>query len=150
MPSQTDLDQGGTQRSWVNSYLGPSVGWVRTPQQNILAITAAGTYAINLSTTLVTVNVAGSVTLTLPSAKGASSLGGTGGATDGAVPGVANKVPITIVDVGGNAQAYPITINPVSGAETIMGLSSISLSVNYGGYTLEPNAAQSMWNSISP
>ncbi len=148
MPSQLDLDQGGTNRQWVNAYLGPSVGWVRRPVQNVLSITAAGTYTLNLSTTLVTVNVAGAVIIILPSAKGTSSLGGTGGATDGAVPGVANKVPITIVDTGGNAQANPITIQRTD-SDTIMGLTSIQITVNYGGYTLEPNVA-GIWNSISP
>ncbi len=149
MTSQTDLDQGGTSRSWVRTYLGPSVGWVWTPQQNILPITAAGSYTIDLSTTLVTINVAALVTITLPSAKGTSALGGTGGATDGAVPGVANKVPITIVDIGGNCFLFPTTIQPFDG-ENIMGLTSISLSVNFGGYVLAPNATLQGWNSISP
>src|SRR5277367_2896530 len=145
MTSQIDLDQGGTFRQWVREYLGPSVGWVTVPASNVLSITAAGTYALNLSTTLVEVNVAGAVTITLPSAQGTSSLGGTGGTTDSTNPGVAAKYPITIVDIGGHAAANPITIQPISGGETIMGLASISLSVNYGGYTLQPIPGAKTW-----
>ena len=70
MGSQTDLDQGGTNRQYVKQYLGPSVGWVTTPAPaaSILAITAAGTYTVDRSVTLITVNVAGAVTLNLPKA----------------------------------------------------------------------------------
>ncbi len=143
MTSQTDLDQGGTSRNWVKSYLGPSVGWVWTPEQNVLPITAAGTYSLDPSVSLVTVNVAGAVTITLPSAVTPSA-----GAQ--AQPGLFVKNPITIVDVGNNAQAHPVTIQPASGSETIMGLSSIQITVNYGGYTLAPNSALATWNSISP
>lgn len=150
MPSQTDLDQGGTFRQWIKAYLGPSVGWVQIPSTNVLRITAAGTYQLNLSTTLVEVDVAGAVTIVLPSAQGSASLGGTGGTTEGATPGVAAKYPITIVDIGGFAQANPITIEPVSVAETIMGLTEITLSTNFGGYTLEPIPSAKTWNSISP
>lgn len=150
MASQQDLDQGGTFRQWAKQYLGPTVGWVQIPVENVLDILVAGTYALNLSTTLVRVNVAGAVTIILPSAQGPGSLGGTGGSTEGANPGVAAKYPITIVDIGGFALANPITIQPVSVAETIMGLASILLSVNYGGYTLQPIPKTKSWNSISP
>lgn len=150
MPSQTDLDQGGTHRQWVKQYLGPSVGWVSLPNTNVLQITVAGTYQLNLSTSLVEVNVVGAVTIILPSAQGTSSLGGTGGTTAGANPGVAGKVPITIVDIAGNASAHPITIQPISNTETIMGLASIQITINYGGFTLEPIPGAKTWNSISP
>lgn len=143
MPSQTDLDQGGTQRQWTRSYMGPSVGWINVPLQNILQITAGGTYNIDPSTSLIEVNTTGVVIIVLPSAV-------TPAAGAQAQPGLFAKNPITIVDTGGNATAHPITIQPVSGAETIMGLASISLSVNFGGYTLQPISAQSTWNSISP
>ncbi len=143
MTSQTDLDQGGTSRSWEQVYLGPSVGWVRRPVTSTLVITAGGTYTLDLSTSFVTVNTTGAVTITLPSAVVSGS-----GAQ--AQPGTFVKNPIVIVDVGGNATAHPITIQPVSGSETIMGLASITLSVNFGGYTLAPNSTQATWNSISP
>ena len=143
MTSQKDLDQGGTSRSWGRRYLGPSVGWIDVPVENILAITTAGTYTLDPSTSLVTVNVAGAVTIVLPSA-----IVPTAGAQ--AQPRLFAQNPVTIVDIGGNAQANPITIQPASGSENIMNLASISLSVNYGGYTLLPNSTLKGWNSISP
>lgn len=143
MASQLDLDQGGTSRAWARQYLGPSVGWIYVPMNNVLAITAAGTYVINPSTSLVTINIAGAVTITLPSAILPSA-----GAQ--ALPGLFAQNPITIVDIGGNASAHPVTIQPASGSENIMGLASIQLAVNYGGFTLAPNSTLKGWNSISP
>lgn len=142
MSSQTDLDQGGTNRQLRRQYLGPSMGWIETPAEaaSILSITSAGTYSIDPSTTLITVNVAGSVILNLPKAHTPS------------VPaqlGLFVQNPITIVDIGGNATVHPITINP-NGSDTIMGLSSIQLSVNYGGYTLKPVDGLNGWSAISP
>lgn len=127
----------------MRQYMGPSVGWIEIPYQNILVITAAGTYNIAPDVTLVTVNVAGAVTLNLPSAIQPS-------VPAGVQPGLFGNVPITIVDVGGNAGSNPITINPFSVAETIMGQTSIQLATNYGGYTLKPNSPLATWNSISP
>ena len=143
MGSQTDLDQGGTYRGWVRQYLGPSVGWVSLPGQNIFPITTAGTYILTPDISLVTVNVAGAVTIKLPPASQPA-------VSAGVQPGLFGNVPITIVDVGGNAGANNITIQPTSVAETIMGLTQIKITVNYGGYTLKPNSALKTWNSISP
>lgn len=143
MSSQTDIDQGGTSRQWVRNYLGPSVGWVNTPLQNILPITAAGTYAVDPSVSLIEVNTTGSVTITLP-----SCVVPTAGAQ--AQPGLFAKNPITIVDIGGNAQASPITIQRNNSNESIMGLASIQITVNFGGFTLQPISASATWNSISP
>ncbi len=142
MPSQLDLDQGGTIRQTQRVYMGPSVGWVNVPATVILPVTAAGTTVVLLGTTLVLVNVNAAVTIQLPSAKdaGVPAIG---------LSGPYIKSPITIVDIGGFAQAHPITILPAAG-ENIMGLSSISLSVNYGGYTLNPSNTQQGWTSISP
>lgn len=143
MSSQTDLDQGGTNRQWVRSYMGPSVGWQEVPLQNILLITAPGTYTLDPSTSLVQVNVAGAVTIILPSAV-------TPPAGAQALPRLFAQTPITIVDIGNHAQANPITIQRNNANESIMGLASIQITVNYGGYTLQPNSAQKTWNSISP
>ena len=144
MGSQTDLDQGGTNRQYVRQYLGPSAGWVTTPAPaaSILAITAAGTYNVDPSTTLVTVKIAGAVILNLPAAHTPAS-------GPQAQPGLFVQSPITIVDIGGFAAAHPITINP-HGSETIMGLASISLNVNYGGFTLKPSDDLNGWSNISP
>lgn len=143
MGSQTDLDQGGTSRQWVRSYMGPSVGWQYVPLQNVLVITATGTYAIDPSVSLIEVNVAGAVTLVLPSCSNPAA-----GAQ--ALPQLFAKNPITIVDVGGFAQANPITIQRNASPETIMGLTQIQITVNYGGFTLLPNPNTRTWNNISP
>lgn len=142
MTSQSDLDQGGTNRQFNNIWLGPSLGWVTVPAPagSILAVTAAGTYTVNRSVTLITVNVAGSVTLNLPKAHTP---------TQKAQLGLFVQTPITIVDVGGNGTLNPITIVPL-GAETIMGLASIRITVNYGGFTLKPLDSLNGWESISP
>lgn len=143
MTSQLDLDQGGTSRAWILSYLGPSVGWVRAPVGNVLPITAAGTYTLDPSTSLVTVSTASLVTVVLPSAINPVI-------PAGAQPGLFVGNPVTIVDTGGNAGTFAITIQPASGAENIMGLSSIQITVNYGGYSLLPSSILKGWNSISP
>jgi hypothetical protein len=131
MPSQLDLDQGGTFREWTKLYLGPSVGWTYVPGNVLFPITVAGTYTLLVGTSVVTVNVAGAVTIILPTAIAPS-------VPAGVLPGRFSYTPITIIDVGGNAAAYPITIQPASGGEDIMGLASITISNNYGSFTLDP------------
>jgi hypothetical protein len=138
-----DLDQSGVSRQWEQTYLGPSVGWIWRPLQNILPITAAGTYAVDPSFNLIEVNATGLVMIVLPSCQ-------TPAAGAQAQPRLFALNPVTIVDTGGNAQAYNVTILPFSGAETVMGLSSIKIATNYGGFTLQPVPAQKTWTSISP
>ncbi len=144
MGSQTDLDQGGTSRQFIRQYLGPSVGWVTVPAPaaSILAITAAGTYTLQPSTTLVTVAVNGAVIINLPKAHTPSA-----GAQ--AQPGLFVQQPIVIIDTGGFSFTHPITINPAAG-ETIMSLASIAINTPYGGYTLKPSDALTGWSAISP
>jgi hypothetical protein len=137
MPSQLDLDQGGTFREWVRTFMGPSVGWVMAPARNVLTISATGTYTLDLSTTLVVVSTTAAVIVVLPSAKNPSP-------PAGALPGPYVKAIVTIVDIGGTPD---VTINPVSGAETIMGLTSISLKTPYGSYSLRPDNAFSGWTA---
>lgn len=132
MPSQLDLDQGGTYRGWVRQYLGPTLGWTEFPGQNILQITSPGTYVVGPDTSLVTVNVpAGAVTIQLPTQNLPPS--------QVTQPRLCGNVPITIVDIGGHAQVNPITIVPASLAETIMGLAAIQVTVNYGSFVFNPN-----------
>lgn len=137
MASQTDLDQGGTFREWVNTYMGPSVGWVRSPARSVLTVTAAGTFALNLSTTLVIINTTSAVTVKMPSAKDAS-------VPAGAQPGLYVKAIVNIVDISG---APNVTIDPISVAETIMGLTSIPLKTAYGSYSLRPDNTFSGWTA---
>jgi hypothetical protein len=112
--------------------------------QNVFPITAAGPYTLDPSVSLVTVNVAGAVTITLPSAIDPSYAG-----AGGAQPGLFANNPITIVDIGGHAFANNITIMPAPG-ENIMGLASIQITTDNGAFTLAPNSTQHGWNSISP
>lgn len=148
MASQTDLDQGGTQRQWVKSYMGPSVGWVTVPLLNQLPITAAGTVFLDPSSSFVQVNSTGAVTVVLPSSVNPA-------VGPQAQPRLFADTSVTVADVGGNAGAHPITIfpfyhvTPGDAGETIMGLASIQISVNYGSYTLAPNSAQKTWNNVS-
>lgn len=140
MASQLDLDQGGTDREWLRVYRGPSVGWITIPYRNVLVITATGTVTINPSTSLVQVAVAALVTIILPSAIDPS-------VGPQALPGLFAKNPVTIVDIGGNALAFPITIEPASIAENVLGLPSIQIGSNYGGYTLSPSSRQKGWTN---
>lgn len=138
MPSQTDLDMGGTARQWVRTYMGPSVGWVYLPGRNPLTITAAGTYVVSPDTSLVTVNVNGNVTIMLPTAIDP-------GVPAGVLPALYAKTKVTVVDIGGFAQAHPITIKPASVAENVVGLAQIQINANYGAFTLEPSNTQRGW-----
>ena len=137
MTSQTDLDQGGSTRQFVRRWFGPSVGWVWVPADNILAITTAGTTIAAQGTTLVTVDVAGAVTVKVPYAHPTDIVAG-------ARPGDYMALPLTIVDIGGNALSNNITIEP-QGSETIMGLSSVLIRINYGSLSLIPDYTNSLW-----
>ena len=137
MASQTDLDQGGSFRQYVRRFLGPSVGWVLSPDDNVLDVTVGGTTTLALGTTLVKVNYNGAVTIVLPSAL-------SGVLPAGALPGKFLELPITVVDVGGYGAANPITILPY-GSELIMGLTSIQISVAYGAYVLLPRPTSGGW-----
>jgi hypothetical protein len=140
-----DLDQssGAITRHWQQVYMGPSIGWLDIPGQNLQPITTAGTYAIDPSINLIEVNVAGAVTIVLPSCQFPA-------AGPQAQPRLFAANPITVVDVGGNAAANNITIQPNNVTETVMGLASVKIATNYGGFTLQPVSAQRTWTSISP
>lgn len=142
MASQLDLDQGGTSREWVQTYFGPSVGWQRVPGRNLLLITAAGTYVLDPSTSLVHVNIAGAVTITLPTAIDPT-------VPAGARPGGFFKNPVSIVDIGGFASAHPITVQPASGSENILNLASVQITSNYGGLILYPSNTLKGWTNQS-
>ena len=106
----------------------------------ISLITVAGTYVVTPDVTLIEVNCAGAIIITLPTALYPK------------VPAVSQpalyaKKPITIVDIGGNASAHPITIQPASGAENVLGLTSIQITANYGGITLNPSNTQKGWTN---
>lgn len=142
MGSQTDLDQGGTNRRWKRTYLGPSLGWQQAPDTaSELVISAGGTTLIYPGTSLIKVNVAALVTLNLYQAKGSAA-----GAQ--ANPGTFLGTPLVIVDQGGNANTYNITINAFNagnGTETIDDFDSIAIKIAYGAYVLTPNVGAGGW-----
>ena len=138
MASQADLDQGGSFRQYVQRWLGPSIGWVNSPDTNVVPVTTAGTTTVLVGTTLVTVNVNGAVTIQLPSAKSSVNAG------QAALPGLALGLPMTLVDIGGYAATHNITILPF-GTETIMGLASIQIAEDYGAFTLLPKLTLGGW-----
>jgi hypothetical protein len=141
MPSQTDLDMGGTVREWVNQYLGPSVGWVQLPARNILEIIAPGTYTLDLSTNLVHINVNGLVTIIMPPVINPS-------VPAGVLPGKFGKVAVGIVDIGGFASgANPITIQRNNANENILGLASIQITAQFGGFILYPSNTLKGWTN---
>ena len=133
MASQLDLDQGGSFRQYVRRYLGASVGWVLSPDDNVVPVTVVGTTTVLVGTTLVPINVNGNVTIQLPSAKAPINV------TPGAMPGGSLALPITIVDIGGFVDGATVlyTILPF-GTELIMGLDSIQIASPYGAFVLLP------------
>lgn len=138
MPSQTDLDQGGTFRQYSRVWQGPSVGWVNYPFSAVLEVKTAGTFTISRGTTLIKLNVNGNVTLNLPSSK-ATTLG------PQALPGQWVIAPINIVDKGGFAGSVSYLIN-ANGAELISGLAQVQLATAFGTILLEPNLELGGWN----
>ena len=126
MGSQNDLDQGGFFRETTRIYQGPSIGWTQgaAPSTSAILVTTAGTTVIQPGISLVHVNVAGSVTIQLPTSKGSP-------AGAGAQPGTWLQRLVSVNDLGGNAGTYPITVLPVAG-ETIAGSPSATISGVYG------------------
>lgn len=132
MASQLDLDQGGSFRQYVRRWLGPSVGWVNSPDDNVVPITTGGTTTLLVGTTLVPISFNGSVTVQLPSSKQSAI-------PAGAQPGLSLALPMTIVDSGGFVDGVTViyTILPFN-TEKIMGLNSLQILSPYGAFALLP------------
>ena len=129
-----DFDRSGVSLQTIRVNLGPSIGWVDVGGGTSLSITTAGTIALPLGISLVKVNVNGAVTINLPSARGVL-----------AIPASFAIVPVTIVDIGGFADAHPITINAAPG-EAIANVTSIQIATKRGAVTLRPNITSGQWN----
>lgn len=142
MSSQRDLDQGGTFRQWVKTYMGPSVGWVPVPVDAVLPVTTGGAKTIERGTSLILLNVNASVTINLPSAKAAPQ-------GPQAIPGQWVINPVTVVDIGGfaNPGVVDYLIVPAAG-ETISGLASVQLASPRGTIILNPILDTGGWNLI--
>jgi hypothetical protein len=113
---------------------------VKVPLRSVFLVTSVGYVTVPAGVTVVEVNVAGSVTIVLPSARDPAVI---------AQERLFAKRPFMITDVGGTAGTYPILIQPQVG-ETIMGLSAISIHTNYGGVTLTPSTTLQGWMMIKP
>jgi hypothetical protein len=112
----------------VRVALGPTFGLTRAPYQNVLQVTAPGTYNLDFGTNLVQVNVNGAVTINLPVA------------VFPAVPAVPERfviAPITVLDAGGYAAAHAITI-AAQGAYQINGGMSATIATSFGALTFTP------------
>lgn len=140
MSSQTDLDQGGTNRQYQRIWLGPSVGWINYPVVSPLLISAAGTYLISPGTNLIRVNVAaGVVNIDLPSSKSST-------ASPQAIPGLSVYNPTIITDLSGDAgTATTINVFPLA-PELIANLTEIQLAAAYATLLLEPLIDIGGWN----
>ncbi len=124
MTTYRDMDMGGSITMFERTYLGPTLGWTHLPVSSIVTVTSAS-YTVTEPTTVVRVNVGSAATIQLGSA----------------IPlGQQVALPKTIEDVSGNAGTNHITIVP-AGTETINGLSSIVITVNYGSFTLVPQGS---------
>ena len=131
MPSLIDLDQGGTYRPVERVWMGHTIGWIMAPEA-IVQVTTPGTTTLQLGVSVASVNVAGAVTIQLPAFKGNSAT------TQGTIPGVYVPAVVNVVDSGGNAGSFAITILPAAG-ETIAGLPFIQITTSYGSFALLPN-----------
>ena len=149
MTSQ-DLDMGGTIRDMVRVNCGPTIGWVMIQENqldelhgdfgndfgNDFALGDDSTLSPPAGTWLITVNVNAQLApIQLPSA----------------IPPYNEPItfisrPVTIVDTGGYAGAFPIIILPF-GSEKINGLSSLSIATAYGAYTLSPDVKHGGWTT---
>lgn len=139
MPTSIDYDKSGLSRQSSRVSLGPSIGLVDIAG-DIIDITSAMTITLPVGVALVRVNVAaGSVVLTLPSAK-ASPAGPLAQPSSSAIS------DMTIVDVGGHAQSNPITIKTQPG-ETVAGVGSISIATAYASLTLTPDIQSGVFNA---
>ena len=150
MTSQ-DLDMGGTVRDMVRVNCGPTIGWVMI-QENELD-TLHGDFGNDFGNDF-----------SLGSLTSLSPPGGTWLITvdvDAALPSpiqLASAIPphnepityisrpITIVDVGGHAGNFPITILPF-GSEKINGQASLTIATAYGAYVLTPDVKHGGWTT---
>ncbi len=90
-------------------------------------------------TTLITVDCAGAVTISLWDPIPPTTC------PPNSIPGPSVGANLTIVDIGGHALAHPITINPAA-TRTIMGLTTVSIDNDYASQALRPNLTTGDWD----
>lgn len=128
-----DLDQSASIKNLQRLYLGPSLGWIDAVGYT-MTVPTAGTTIIPLGMTLVRVSTANLVTVVLPLARG-----------NIATPGALAGLPITVIDVTGQASTNPITIQATS-PDTIDGLASAQITSNFGFFNFKPNVVSGGYN----
>lgn len=106
----------------IQNFAGGFLPGLTTPT----VITATG--AVSAASVVVQTNQSASMTVTLP------------GAAAWAAANSKYGIPLSIFDISGAASTNNVTINP-AGADTLSGLSSLTIDTDYGGYRLEPTAS---------
>lgn len=143
MASQTDLDQGGTYRTWEKVYMGPSMGLVWIPSQSRFGISAPGSYTIDPSIVFVAINnpSGGVVTITLPSLAAPPFQ-----AVQPGVAGVTNPI-VRVIDIFGNAATSTYTIQPAAGDILDNNLASVQINSNFGQFAFTASAGRRLWTT---
>ena len=108
-----DLSQSGNNAQVSRVYLGPSLGWVEVQVKPQTAVTTA-TYTVAAGDSILLVNRAGTVTISLPSVA-------TWVKESAYQPATGFERALWIKDYGGNAASFNITVTP-NGSDTIDGL----------------------------
>src|SRR5215510_5435888 len=122
MPLPQDLDKSGGYAQKIRSYYGPTLGWLDEYVLPNATITGAGTFSVDPGVSMLFVNVAGSVTLNLADVNLFLQL-------TSVQPANGVERCVWIKDLGGNATAFPITVNPF-GSQKIDLLSQITIGQN--------------------
>jgi hypothetical protein len=104
-----DFDQSG-QASWHKArvYNGPSLGWTEVQVRPTRTISSAGVFPILPGDSILLVNVAGAVTILLPDVRSWVT-------APAYQPATGFERAIFVKDLGGNAGAFPITVQPFAG-----------------------------------
>jgi|SRR6516162_6942731 hypothetical protein len=135
-----DLDQGGITYQRIRIWMGPSLGWFDQQVHPELLIVAAGTYNLSDNTSVVLVNVGGSVTLNLPNVVAWQR-------EPVYRPMTAVERSIWIKDLGGNAAAFPISVVPFPGQFIDMISGTFTIVQNRASFRLYPLSDLTGWYS---
>jgi hypothetical protein len=130
------IDQSGTFREWVNTYLGPSIGWIMLQAGSVIRLTVGGTYTAEVG--VPNFLFYGNTPLTFRLLSVIPTQG---------TPYRYGQQPIRIVDAGGHAGSANITIQPF-GSETINGAGSIVINTNFGALNLLPDPLIPGWVTV--
>jgi hypothetical protein len=134
----TDLDQSGNAWHKVRTWLGPSLGWVDTQVKPSRRINIAGSYQVFPGDGVIFVNVPGSVTLSLPDVRLWVS-------EPAYQPATAFERVLVVKDLGGNAAANPIIVQPFAGQAIDQSGAPVQVNTNHGFMRLYPLVDLTGW-----